>query len=256
MPRTNAIFLLAEAQADAETVTCIADRLLLQHAPSEEERECGLNSTWLKTRREWKGLEGETRFTKWTGIKELAKQHRIRVLGGGGMDRDMLRKAVLVAERVRGENPRWMVVSRDLDTQHPEERRTSLEHIREEYRAQGWCIVLAVAAPFREAWVLHGFVPESSGEKSALKDERAKLGFDPTLSPEKLTAQNETAKQNAKRVLNTLLASARSRRDREQACLEQTPLTTLREKARHTGGSGLSTFFDDFESVFLPELLK
>lgn len=256
MPRTNAIFLLAEAQADAETVTCIADRLLLQHAPSEEERECGQNSAWLKSKREWKGMEAESNYTKWTGIKELAKQHRIRVLGRGGMDRDIFRKAILVAEAVRGENPRWMVVSRDLDTQHPDERRESLEHIREEYRIQGWQIVLAVARPFREAWVLHGFVPGSREEEAALKEERAKLGFDPTLSPERLTAQNETAKQNAKRVLSSLLAAARNRRDREQTCLEQTPLSTLLEKAGKTGGSGLIGFCKDFEEVLLTELLK
>lgn len=256
MPRTNAIFLLAEARADAETVTCIADRLILQHAPSEEERESGQHSVWLKARREWRGLEPESGYSKVASIQKLAKDHQIRVLGGRGMDRDMFRKAMLVAEKVRGENPRWMVVSRDLDTDHPNERLASLEQMRAEYGEKGWVIVLAVAKPFREAWVLHGFIPSTREEESALKDERAKLGFDPTLSPERLTAQSETAKQNAKRVLNALLTAAKNRRDRELACLEQTPLVTLREKAEKTNGSGLSGFCTDFERVLLPALLK
>jgi hypothetical protein len=256
MSEMKTIFLLAEARADAEMVTCVADRILLEYAPTEQAKEAGRMSSWLREKREWRGVAPETTFTEWKGIKLMAQQHRIRVLGGGGMDRDMFRKAILVAEAVREDQPRWMVVSRDLDTSHPEERQASLEQISAEYRKKGWLIILALARPFREAWVLHGFQPQDEKEIALLKAERTKLGFDPTLFPERLTAQKDSAKQNAKRVLKALLSSSRSLRDREANCLEETPLVELRNKAAKSEGSGLKHFIESFENQLVPLLLQ
>ena len=249
------LLLIAEGPTDHRTVTTLADRVVSKAISGSTVDEPGLMDPRLAALREWGGIVPETPFTAWRDIKELAARNNIRVLGGQkerGLDRDKFRKALLLAEKLRKGGSRWMVVSRDLHTDHPDDRRSSLEEVRDEYQGKGWTIVLALAQPFREAWVLNGFRPMNSDESKTLAAERSKLGFDPTHFPEKLDAQLSTAKKNGKRVLEVLCCCSGDSREREDQCLEQCDLDHLHKSGK---GSGLSKFLLDVESILVPRLL-
>lgn len=251
----KSIFLLVEGPADHRTVTCLADRVLVSKSNDPDVLEQGTASPWLDHIRSWNGIVKETSFTRWREVKELAVTHNVRILGGKserGLDKDKFRKALQLAEKMRGDRPRWMLVSRDLDNDAPQERQKSLMEVHEEYRAKGWTIVLALARPFREAWVLNGFHPQNNKEKALLQKERAELGFDPTLYPERLNAQSPGAKNNAKRVHSALCESSDSIQERELHCLENSPLKDLCSRGK---GSGLTRFLEDVEAILVPLLI-
>ena len=97
-------------------------------------------------------------------------------------------------------------------------------------------VCIGVPSLESEAWVLSGFEPRDAREAKLLSDLTAELGFDPTLTPERLTDRLHHQPKSPKRVLSIL-----TQRDavREGDCCAEAPLTTLR--ARGTG-NGLATF--------------
>lgn len=132
--------------------------------------------------------------------------------------------------------PDVVVLVRDADNRNEERRegfeqaRTSSPHLSR--------IVIGIANPEREAWVLAGFVPCDEREQSALASERQRLGFDPTLRPHELGG-------NAKRSAKAALASLVGGDDRrELRCLTEPSLTHLRQRGAHTG---LAAFLDEID---------
>lgn len=95
-----------------------------------------------------------------------------------------------------------------------------------------------------ESWVLSGFVGETSHERECLKGEKARLGFDPTLSPERLTDKHDSDPKSPKRVLDAL--APRGQPSRRERCWRETSLVTLRERG---AGNGLSAFLNEAEAV-------
>lgn len=138
-------------------------------------------------------------------------------------------------------SPDVVVLVRDADNRNEERRegfeqaRTSSPHLER--------IVIGIANPEREAWVLAGFVPCDGREQSALDSERQRLGFDPTRHPHELRG-------NAKRSAKTALASLLGSDDRrEHRCLTEPPLAHLRQRGAHTG---LAAFLDEIDERVVP----
>ena len=104
-------------------------------------------------------------------------------------------------------------------------------------------IVIGIAKPEREAWIIAGFVPCDEREQLVLASERQRLGFDPTLHPHELRGNGT---RSAKVALANLAASDH---EREHRCSTEPTLEHLRQRGEHTG---LAAFLDEIEERVVP----
>lgn len=111
-------------------------------------------------------------------------------------------------------------------------------------------IVVGLADPKRECWVLAGFEPGPRSETRRLAGERKNLGFDPRERADRLTAAKPGAKRNAKRVLDVLTAGDL---DRQAQCLEDVTLDLL---AKRGASTGLADYLEELRLRLLPILAR
>ena len=233
---TYSIGLVVEAPVDRRTATTLVDRCLLEGID-------WLEAEHLEHIRSWRGIEPGTTLTKWKNAKALAKLHRVAPLGffdgdPGKEDARAARKALLLFRKFS--MPDLVVLVRDADDKP--ERREGLEQARNG-ASESERIVIGVAEPEREAWVICGFVPCDDRERGSLTEERLRLGFDPTLRPHELRGG---AKRSAKISLANLLGEDRNR---EHRCLTEPTLAELRKRGEHTG---LEAFLDEIHERIVP----
>ncbi|NJM90807.1 MAG: hypothetical protein HC863_00485 [Myxococcales bacterium] len=122
------------------------------------------------------------------------------------------------------------------------ERKRGLLQAREAAALPPGCEGMAIAygcPDFEiEAWLLGGFQPRDDDERERLAAQHATLGFDPVTQAHRLTAARDHDKhgvpnpRSAKVVLASLTADDHARR---QACWQETPLVTLRQRGEHNG---------------------
>jgi hypothetical protein len=126
-------------------------------------------------------------------------------------------------------------------------RRQGLEQARDDSHWQDR-IVIGLAHCKRECWVLAGFdpLPEDETEVALLQTEREKLGFDPRLSAEQLTAKHDADTRSAKRVLAAL---AEGDHDREALCWTEANLDVLRHRGQQ---SGLTDYLEQIQMIIVP----
>lgn len=232
---TYSIGLVVEAQADARTTVTLVDRCLVE----------GIE--WLETEhlehiRSWRGIEPGTAFTAWKHVTMLAKRHRVVPMGffdgdPGEHDARKARRALLLFARLG--MPDVVVLVHDADDSPV--RRVGFEQARSGTMRDR--IVIGIANPEREAWIIAGFVPGSDREQNALASERRRLGFDPTLHPHELRGND---KRSAKTALENLLGADEQR---EHRCLTEPPLAYLHERSRETG---LAAFLDEIGEHIVP----
>ena len=133
----------------------------------------------------------------------------------------------------------------DMDGQ-ANARKLGLEQARvEAQKLVPFQIILGRPDRMREAWVLAGFDPLTSGEQDRLDNERQQLGFHPCTEAHLLTATG-TAKRSPKRVLAVLTGGEQGR---EAQCWTDTALATLRERG---AGSGLADFLGEVAQRLVP----
>lgn len=239
------IVVVAEAEADRRMVCGLIDRKIAHHAPDWFDRDDA--AAQLDALRVWCGLEPGVLFTRWNSLKYLSqpgsdKAPGLRALGfgplqGQGYDRPSMRKA-LIHFKLMQPPADALVISRDLDGQHTDERRASLEEGASEINSDGVCICLAIQNPMREAWLLNGFDLKTPTERKVFESERAAIGFDPCCQAERLSTADESALRSAKRVLRVLSGD---NREREEACWLESEWPVLRERGLKTG---LTAFLD------------
>jgi len=216
-----------EAEADFDTATALADRVLVEAIE-------WLENDLLPNQREWLAEAASGRQLTWVGIKKLASAVNIRIHGHfdgqpGLADAAAARRAILFL-RQWSSDLAAVVLVRDQDDQP--ERRAGLEQARNQERS-GLPIVLGFAVVEREAWVVSGFEPKDEREVAAVAAESRALGFDPRLRSHDLTAgKDDTAVRSPKRVLRVL---AGDDRERERRCWRETPLPLLRERGAENG---------------------
>lgn len=235
--------VVVEGPADVRTACDLADRVIVEEGPH------WLNPYMRNQMCTWTGLQQGSEFTQWRDVKDLTQEEGIRYLGHtssgqpGGADFAQALKAIILHVQRTEQSPALLLV-RDTDAKR--QSRRDLEQARRQPRTPEWLtVVIGVARPKREAWVLNGFDPTNEEEDGALAELRQELGRDPRSEAHTLTAASTGAQNNAKRVLKALVDSP----EREQECWLETDLDTLQERGQETG---LAEFLEEVETRLLP----
>lgn len=222
--------IIAEARADARIARELADRVI------SDETDTWLDPETVEVMRTWRGLEDGTGYTKWTDVKRLASARNIRSIGHrkagrpGAVDFAQSRKAILLHERLsRSKDVPVLLLVRDMDRQP--ERALGMCQARKQPPKPPFIVIIAVANPKREAWVLNGYNPQNDAEQERLDAVKQEIGRDPRHHAHTLTASQSGAKNNAKRILDALDVSG----EREKICWMETDLDTLRTRGSNTG---------------------
>ncbi|MBI1902972.1 MAG: hypothetical protein HYS13_17885 [Planctomycetia bacterium] len=238
---SKSFVVVHEAQPDFTVATELADRVFLDHIN-------WLDATLLESQRQWVGDDPPRGRLTWKAIRSRARELGIRVHGHFDgepalPDANAARKAIAYVLR-QFDTVDAIVLIRDADDQNV--RRQGLEQARALFSSQT-AIVIGLAVPERECWVISGFEPENDDERQRLESEIQKLGFNPSLRSHELTAvKDDRAKRSPKRVLKAL---ANDDIERERNCWQITPLTVLEERGRH---NGLKDYLREVEELLSP----
>lgn len=244
---TVSIAVVCEGPADFPLVTCLAERVILEHPPWLD----GLMADAIH----WRGETAAEPCLPWQHVRSRARDRAgsIRVPLGkfagerGAPDAATARRALRLL-RASPDRPDAILLLRDADN-HPT-RLLGLNQARGEVEQQSPLdygpIVIGVAHSKRECWVLHGFEPRNDREGDRLAQLTRELRFDPVAEPHRLNDRHDHEPRSAKRVLSTLVAGDR---DRECACWSETSLTLLR---RRGGDTGLTSFLDEVAARLVP----
>ncbi len=224
---TRRFAVVHEAEADFQTATDLADRVLVEAAS-------WLDNESVVYQREWVSQDPGGRRLTWKAMRRLAEAAGIEAEGffdgrPGLADARAARRAILYLRAACPELD-GIILVRDRDDQ--EERRDGLDQARNEHHGH-MLVVLGLAVVEREAWVISGFEPQDGEETTRLSTERQTLGFNPCERSHELTAcKDDTAKRSPKRVLRAL---TQDDRDREAHCWQVTPLSTLEQRGAENG---------------------
>jgi hypothetical protein len=215
--------IISEAESDQQLTRGLAERIFVEQIDWLEFE----NLTALA---HWRGFDEGNVYLSWSGIERLAKRSQVVIHGRytGAFDERRARLALLLFNSLE-RPPDAVVFVRDTD--NVAERVPSLERARE----SPWPFAVVLATPHtkRECWILNGFDPRSAAEEVALERVRRKLGFDPRLFADRLTAKGKKGKNNAKVVLEQGLG-VEPGSAREVACWQETDLDVLRERGIET----------------------
>ncbi len=260
------ILVVVEAVADFRIASVLADRVFQEKAePWVAEN--------LDAFREWFGFLPESEFVCWKDLRAVEEYtfegkipRRLGHLDGEplGSDGVLARRVLQMVKLAAKETPslKGILFVKDVDThKESKKQRDALERVRQSEEG-AFAVVLGLANPKREAWVLNGFVPESEEEKAKHAELKNQLGFDPCTEAHRLrTVSHSNTKEqarNAKSVLESLTrkesareVSAREVFAREEKCWVDTELACLRERGSETG---LTMFLEELEERFVPLL--
>ncbi|WP_164017862.1 hypothetical protein [Pyxidicoccus trucidator] len=246
--------VVCEALADQRTACELADRTL------REAVEWLDDPVVLDSVRRWRGLEdrADEPFLKWAHVKDAFKSSSSFAHGGvrsifgpfngeaAQPDALSARKALLLFAALR-RCPDAVLLVRDSDADPDRIAAQGLKQVREKYRWP-FKVVIGMAHPKREAWVLAGFVPRNAGEESRLQELRARLSLDPITASHELAASEHGAKKDIKRALDEL---TQEDWERERQCLEETPLAVLEQRGQK---NGLAEFLKEVRERLVPLL--
>jgi hypothetical protein len=234
-------FVVYEAPADLTTATELADRVLTAEID-------WLDESLLDSQRQWVGEDQPGEPLTWTSIPSRAQALGIKVHGHfngepGLADAKAARRAIAYVLR-RHETVDAILLIRDRDDQP--ERRQGLEQGRAPY-SHLTRIVIGLAVPERECWVLSGFEPKDEAERERLEEEIRHLGFHPCRESHQLTAcKDDQAKRSPKRVHAKLIGRDR---ERERECWQATALSVLAERGAE---NGLRAYLDEVRNLLVP----
>ena len=240
------IAVACEADADFRAANVLIDRLLRDQHPWIEEH--------LDSQRSFVAAIANHPWTRLQNAHELARERGLRPRKGhfngqpGEPDALLARSVILLLSSIRP-RPHALVIVRDVDD-HPR-RVTGWQQAQREYHGTP-PLIAGLAVIKRENWILAGFHPSNDTEEGRLKEETAKLGFDPTRSPHEADAHEESAKRSPKRILAQLIAlDGEAKAEREIRCLLESNLETLGERGANVG---LSQFLSDLRDQLCPLL--
>jgi hypothetical protein len=265
MPSTPCEFILiVEAEADYRTTTGIAERVLQENAPYLWLAE--LLQDQPDTVFSWAGLEDGVDFSCWSDFEAIANRFKEKGYrfprfngqfsdGPTNLDYPVARNIVYLVDQYlktsKNRNIGAIVLIRDEDNQS--ERFAALCRLRNDLTRRGFQmpIIIGVAIPEREAWLLNGYEAQTAEEKQVLQDIRRRISIDPCLEAHRLrgkSSQPGTEDRDIKRILQTLTQDDPLR---EKQCWQETPLDILIERGQRTG---LSQYIEEIESRLLPIL--
>jgi hypothetical protein len=232
--------VVCEARADREMACTLADRVLVDAID-------WLDDGMLDTQRYWQGRTSEEPFLRWASVKAEADKAGLKGIFGpfggkpGEPDALVARRALLLL-MMAGKAPDAVMLIRDSDGDS--RRRIGLQQARDD-RPWPFQVIIGVADPKRECWVLAGFEAKPH-EEEALRKSEQRLSFHPVRDAHRLTASEHGAKNDAKRALEELTSG---NTERERECLSDTPLDVLKARGASVG---LTQFLDEVRERLVP----
>jgi hypothetical protein len=227
------LVVVCEARADFQTVSQLADRVILAQVPWADGT--------LEHVRRWLG-DAERPFIKWTEIKKHTTGRRFHGRYGGPNKGEYLqaRKALrVVAEQYPEADAVFLVRDEDRGGRRADyENASTTEPLA--------TVILAIAAPEREAWHIVGFEPRDATERTRYTEEKARLGADPRGAAHTLNPKRDAHPRSTKRVLEALTAGDS---DRASACLDDLDLSELKARG---GPTGLTAYLESLEARLVP----
>ncbi len=236
--------VFGEAPADQRIAADLADRIVFESVDWIESGTLQWQRTWIGAA----ALSDGNLSLLWLNLPRIAKELRIRPQGffdgqPGAEDARQARIAIAVARRICSDVSAVLLI-RDSD-KRAKWRKAGLQQASAS--TTGLPVLIGLAVPEREAWVIAGFDPADRTETVRLENERQLLGFDPRTDSDRLMAtSDDTAKKSAKRVLKSLSGDSR---EREATCWQSTALETLKSRG---GNNGLKAFIDDVTTTLVP----
>ncbi|NEO88250.1 MAG: hypothetical protein F6J87_28935 [Spirulina sp. SIO3F2] len=149
-----------------------------------------------------------------------------------------------------------VLLIRDLDTHGQEKRRfKSLQDSRINHKSidSDLQVVIGAAKSKREAWVLNGFIPQTTEEEKKLSEIKKKLKFDPCLEAHRLRGDKKYPEQRDRDAKVVLAQLTEEKFEREQQCWTQTELELLRDRGQATG---LTDYLHEIETSLLPMIAQ
>lgn len=242
----HSFLVVCEGTSDPRVISILADRI----ACAQHDWLDGI----IEMMRRYVGATPQEAFVQWCKLSEICKARRIPPVHGQGYS--LGRRAALMALRLASTlevQPSVVLLVHDADGDH-KGWRESLKAARSDFHMKdhgpAFAVVIGVAQPEREAWVLAGFHARTPEEESRLQELRADLGFNPCEHGERLTSSRETDKKDAKRALGHLIGRDS---EREMACLRDTPLDILKARGKAVG---LCAFLEELEARLAPCYIK
>ena len=237
MPETADIVLILEGNSDLRVVRGFAERALLEATPD-----------FVPDFFVWRGLESHQPYLRWQDVDVELRQRRMTRLYGkfNGLEGSpyafRTRHALLLAHHA---SPLAVVLVCDADNQP--ERLLGLQQARDSHFADHYPVVVAVANPCREAWLICAFTPQGDADRTLLETLQQELSFHPCKEPERLNTQAGHVR-DAKTVLSRLTSDSP---EQEQQILELTVFSHLLEYGQNCG---LTAFLEQVQSRLAPLL--
>jgi hypothetical protein len=235
MPELHGIILVVEGSSDVRTVRGFAERALF-------EKSTDFDSSLFQ----WRGIDDDTPFLQWSRVKNLMRDRKVSRRYGhfeGSISEDpgeiyarQARNALTLCHELGMPLAVVMVCDADAQPQRLEGlKQARVDH--ENFYASDYPVVIGVANPCREAWVMCGFEAKSH-ELDVLARIARDLTFDPIRTPHRLTTAE--LPHNAKRVLESFVTNP----ERETACWQEGEYRRF-----HANGSlcGLKEYLEEVE---------
>lgn len=241
------IGIAAESEGDAKLITALVDRVLIEDVAwvretfeaCRESLEDGLSPC-----RNFRGIAGEP-YLDLHNASDRARERKLRIYGKfndePGADDAFMARATLFLFADEDEPPKAVIITRDVD--RAPNRAKGFSQAAQSYD-WNFKILVALAEPEIEAWLIAAWAPEDSSERERLKELVDELDFNPCKNPERLTSKKETDKKDAKRILKLLTKSKTDIIDRWK--------TTRLEQLESNGAAcGLGPFIRDIRETFI-----
>jgi hypothetical protein len=253
--------VLVEAEADYVTATGIAEKVIRENAPEWLREILELSPSSLFS---WAGLISGTSFSCWANYRNIASQFEQsgfrspRFLGHDTalkFDYAIGWKVLQLIDFIKHNDQRnipAVLFIRDADHQ-ARERLNSLNALRDGFSVNGPQVIIGLAIPKREAWVLNGFDPQTEDEIKLFKKVRGELDLDPCTEAHRLRGkinQPGIESRDIKRVLMELVDNNPSR---EEQCWQTTSLAVLIARGRETG---LTDYIENVRAFLIPLLIR
>jgi len=238
------IAVVCEAPADQRTGCDLADRVFCLEIDWIEEEI-------LVHLRQWRGLRSNEQCLLWKDVPRLASPRGYYLAGHfdgerGELDARAMRRALYVL-KASEHPPDAVILLRDDDRKT--RRRKGMQQAIAESKLEA-PVVIGLAHPKRECWVLAGFEPQNDREVQLLRSLKNTLGFDPVTRAERLTRKEPEETRSAKRVLDALTGGDW---DRQAECWQRTDLGTLQKRGQATG---LALYLDEIREKIVPLLRR
>jgi hypothetical protein len=248
-PARDVIVLVCEGPTDPRVARGFAERVLQEKVGHWDDL------TASDIHPDWQGLRASENRLEWDNVPREYVNAGLRKRHGhfdgdlpGEPDARAGRKALALVSHFRPD-AFAVVLLRAADDQP--ERLLGLNQARTEHEGQPnpLKVVIGVAKPNREAWVLLGFQPKNDTERNRLEALKQQNSFDPTREPHRLRAKDEGDTRNGKFVLKKLTGNNFAR---EEPCWSETSLEILQTNGEPCG---LKAYLEEVESRLVPVFL-